>query len=158
MVPGSCRAHFDARFGRGETEASLLALMRSQVAVWDRLRRRPALDCRVSLAEFETYLGQSFRLPEFAAAWYTEPDCPLVRRCLAGLEAAGLPARTATYGFCTNGSLTAGLRGVPTVGFGVGREEDAHTVDEHVSLDKLFLGARGYTAIVGRLLGTSPVS
>ena len=59
----------------------------------------------------------------------------------------------ATYGFCTNGSLTAGRRGVPTVGFGVGREEDAHTVDEHVRLDSLFSGARGYECIVGELLG-----
>lgn len=153
VVPGACRARFDCRFGRGETEAGLLDLLRSQAAVWDRLPRRPRLDCHVALAEFETYSGQAFQVPEFAPAWYTPPGGPLVRDCLAALGRAGIPPRTATYGFCTNGSLTAGRRGVPTVGFGVGREEEAHTVDEHVSLESLDLGTRGYAAIAAQLLG-----
>jgi putative selenium metabolism hydrolase len=152
-VPGWCRAHFDCRFGHGETEASLLELMQGAAAVWDRLESRPALDCRVCLAEFETYRGQAFTVPELAPAWYTPPDSPLVRGSLAALARAGIPPRTATYGFCTNGSLTAGLRGVPTVGFGIGREEEAHVVDEHVDLESLFRGTLGYTAIVGELLG-----
>jgi acetylornithine deacetylase/succinyl-diaminopimelate desuccinylase-like protein len=75
-----------------------------------------------------------------------------VQSSLAGLAHVGIPPVTATYGFCTNGSLTAGLRAIPTIGFGIGREQEAHMVDEFVKLDNLYRGANGYTAIADRLL------
>jgi putative selenium metabolism hydrolase len=153
MVPGSCTARFDCRFAPGDTADSLLALLREQGHIWDGLERPPGLDCHVYEAEFDTYNGRHYRVPEFAAAWETDPASPLVRNCLAALQQAGLPAETSAYRFCTNGSLTAGLRGVPTVGFGVGREADAHTVDESISVGDLYRCADGYAALVGRLLG-----
>ncbi len=156
-VPASCLARFDCRFGRGETEESLLALMRGLGAVWKGLARPPELKCNLYLAEFEAH-GRSYSVPEFAAAWYTDPGSALVQASLAGLADAGIPPVTATYGFCTNGSLTAGLRGIPTVGFGIGREQEAHMVDEFVSLDNLYRGANGYAAIANRLLALQVAS
>lgn len=153
MVPGSCTARFDCRFAPGDTADSLLSLLREQGCVWDSLERPPRLDCHIYQAEFETYVGGHYRVPEFAAAWETDPASPFVRDCLAGLQQAGLPAQTSAYRFCTNGSLTAGLRGVPTVGFGVGNEADAHTVDESIAVEDLYRCATGYTALIGRLLG-----
>jgi acetylornithine deacetylase/succinyl-diaminopimelate desuccinylase-like protein len=41
---------------------------------------------------------------------------------------------------------------VPTVGYGIGREQEAHTVDEYVDLTNLYRGATGYSAIVAALL------
>jgi acetylornithine deacetylase/succinyl-diaminopimelate desuccinylase-like protein len=55
------------------------------------------------------------------------------------------------YSFCTNGSLTAGLLGIPTIGFGVGLEHMAHQVDEYVTLDSLAAGERGYRALAREL-------
>lgn len=152
MVPGFCRARFDARFGPDETEESLVALINGQRHVWDRLDRQPDIDTHVYKAEFETYTGRRYEVAEFAAAWFTPTDSPLVQRCLAALAAAGLPSETTTYGFCTNGSLTAGERGVPTVGYGVGQEEEAHTVDESIPVPNLFAAARGYAAMTAALL------
>ncbi len=91
-------------------------------------------------------------MPEWAPAWWTGSESALAQGCLAALAEAGLPAASTVYRFCTNGSLTAGLRGLPTVGYGVGREADAHTVDESIAIDDLYRCAQGYTAIVGRLL------
>ena len=39
------------------------------------------------------------------------------------------------------------MLGIPTIGFGVGVESMAHQVDEHVTLDSLRAGARGYAAL-----------
>lgn len=151
-VPASCRARFDCRFAPGETADSLVALVSGQGGVWAGRDRLPGLDCHVYVAEFETFNGGRYAVPEFAAAWLTAPDSPVVTAALDGLRSAGLPAQTATYGFCTNGSLTAGLRGVPTIGYGIGREREAHTVDEHVDLANLYRGTAGYSAIVAALL------
>jgi acetylornithine deacetylase/succinyl-diaminopimelate desuccinylase-like protein len=106
------------------------------------------------VAEFETFNGRRYSVPEYAPAWLTSPDSNLVQACIAGLREAGLPAETSTYGFCTNGSLTAGLRGVTTIGYGVGREDVAHTVDEYIEIDKLYKGTAGYAAVVGSLLAS----
>lgn len=152
VVPGTCTARFDCRFGPDETPQSLLALLREQRHAWDRLDRQPALDVHLYEAAFTTYTGRRYRVPEFAAAWETDPGSPLVATCLAALGEAGLPPRTMAYRFCTNGSLTAGQRGVPTVGFGVGREADAHTVDESIAVDDLYRCAAGYAAMASRLL------
>jgi acetylornithine deacetylase/succinyl-diaminopimelate desuccinylase-like protein len=105
------------------------------------------------VAEFDTFTGRRYSVPEYAPAWLTDPDSAVVQACVAGLTKAGLHADRSTYGFCTNGSLTAGLRGVPTVGYGIGREEIAHTVDEYIEIDRLYEGTAGYTHIIGALLG-----
>jgi len=151
QVPNTCVARFDCRFGRGETQDSLLEMLRSLGSVWDRRSEKPGLDCHPYLTEFVAH-GVKFAEPEFAAAWYTEPGSEIVTRSLAGLRDAGIEPVMSTYGFCTNGSLTAGIKGIPTVGFGIGKEEVAHTVDEWVSVENFYRGTRGYTALAQHLL------
>ena len=51
--------------------------------------------------------------------------------------AAGLAPRFGFWGFCTNGSETAGKRKIPTIGLGPGIEDDAHIVDESISVEEL---------------------
>jgi putative selenium metabolism hydrolase len=152
MVPATCRARFDCRFGPEDTEQSLVSLVSERSGVWARRARPPRLDCHVYVAEFETFNGRRYREPEYAPAWLMAPESELVTAACAALREAGLPADLATYGFCTNGSLTAGHRGVPTVGYGVGREAEAHTVDEHIDVENLYRAATGYAAIVGAVL------
>jgi putative selenium metabolism hydrolase len=154
MVPATCRARFDCRFGPDETKETLMAMLAEHKSVWRGARRQPELDVHMYVAEFETFNGTRYSVPEYAPAWLTSPESDVVQACLAGLREAGLPAETSTYGFCTNGSLTAGLRGVTTVGYGIGREEVAHTVDEYIEIDKLCKGTAGYTAIVASLLAS----
>lgn len=155
-VPARCVARFDCRFAPPETEETLVGLVASLAAGWRDRERSPAIDCHVYNAEFETFNGRHYSVPEYAAAWLTPTESPIVRASLSGLRDAGLPAVATTYGFCTNGSLTAGLRGVPTIGYGIGREQEAHVVDEYVELANLYRGARGYSAIVGALLTALP--
>jgi putative selenium metabolism hydrolase len=157
MVPSRCIARFDCRFGPEDTAASLLDLLQAKERIWRALENGPSLDCHLYEATFETWTGGRHQVPEWAPAWSTDPESTLVRQCRAALDAAGLPSATTVYQFCTNGSLTAGLRGVPTVGYGVGREADAHTVDESIAVQDLYRCARGYAAIVSGLLEGSVV-
>ena len=152
MVPATCRARFDCRFGPDDTEDSLVGLVSELTSVWAKRTRQPGFDCHVYVAEFETFNGRRYRVPEYAPAWLMSSESDLVTAALAGLRGAALPAELSTYGFCTNGSLTAGLRGVPTLGYGVGREAEAHTVDEHIDVENLFRAATGYGAIVNAIL------
>ena len=154
QVPATCRARFDCRFGPDDTKETLMEMLREHKSAWRGARRQPQLDVHMYVAEFETFNGRKYSVPEYAPAWLTPLDSEVVQACIAGLREAGLPAETSTYGFCTNGSLTAGLRGVTTVGYGIGREEVAHTVDEYIDIDRLYKGTAGYAVVVASLLAS----
>jgi putative selenium metabolism hydrolase len=154
-VPGSCRARFDARFGPDETPGSLVELVTAQTHVWNELEERPGVDVQVAVAEFQTYVGRRYSVPEFAPAWYTDPNSAPVQAALSAVETVGIPPRLATYGFCTNGGLTGGTLGIPTIGFGVGREQDAHTVDESIELAQLRHAVDGFRSLAAALTADS---
>lgn len=156
QVPDRCRVRFDARFGPDDTAESLSGLVAAQGRVWDGLDERPGLDVRLYVTEFETYTGHTYALPEFAPAWYTDSESVLVRAALEAVGHAGIEPRLGTYRFCTNGSLTAGALGIPTIGFGVGREEDAHTVDESIEVAKFERAVAGFGSLAGALTARSP--
>jgi putative selenium metabolism hydrolase len=151
-VPGWAQARFDCRFLPGETPASILALLQdAAMRAWVDWPELPVLEVGLVDATFETWTGMRFDGPEFCAAWWTDEDSDVVVRAQAALTDAALDPTPTHYSFCTNGSLTAGLLGIPTLGFGVGVESMAHQVDEHITLDSLRVGARGYGELSAHL-------
>ena len=75
-----------------------------------------------------------------------------MQSALRGLRSAGLNPEIGAYRFCTNAAYSAGTANIPTIGFGLGAEEDAHTVDEHIKLKDLEQAAKGYTGIIKTVL------
>jgi putative selenium metabolism hydrolase len=155
-VPERAEARFDCRFVPGETEASLIDMLTGCAErAWVGWPEKPALEVSLVEATFKTWTGAELSALEYAAAWWTDEDSHLVARAKAALTAAGLDPTPTHYSFCTNGSLTAGVLGIPTIGFGVGVESMAHQVDEHVTLESLRDGARGYAALARQLCGAA---
>ncbi len=151
-VAGEVFARFDCRFGAGEDPTSIVDLLRTSADVaWAGWPEPPTLEAGLVEATFRTWTGASFTVPEYAASWWTPPDGPLVRSAAAALAGIGLDPRPTQYKFCTNGSLTAGVLGIPTIGFGVGEERVSHQIDEHVELASLRRGADGFAALAHRL-------
>jgi acetylornithine deacetylase/succinyl-diaminopimelate desuccinylase-like protein len=150
-VPGRVQARFDVRFLPADTESELHALFAHAAArAWRNWPQPPVLSVRTVEAGALTYTGQELAVREIAPGWWTEG--PLVDTARAALASAGLSDAPDTYAFCTNGSLTAGVRGVPTIGFGVGEQHMAHRADEYVHVDALLDGARGYAALAAALV------
>jgi putative selenium metabolism hydrolase len=151
-VPGRARARFDCRFLPGETPESLIDLLTGcGRKAWAGWAEAPAPAVELVRATFSTWTGARYDAAEYCPAWWTEADSAPVRAAAQALAAAGLDPTPTHYRFCTNGSLTAGLLGIPTIGFGVGAEHIAHQVDEHVSLASLAAGERGFAALADHL-------
>ncbi len=146
VVPYHCRATFDRRLLVEDTESAVLQQVHE-------LAERLGIQVEVSLAETEvaTYTGKSFTHKAFAPAWKTRPDHRLVRGAQEALRSIGQSPRLSKYSFCTNGSGSAGILGIPTIGYGPGREEEAHIVDEFLELDQLTAAAEGYLALARAL-------
>lgn len=151
VVPHRCRATFDRRLLTGETEESVLAPIRSAISAL----RQADPDCRaeadIVAASQECYTGLTLSGKRFFPAWVLPESSPLVQAALTGLRQAGLTPNITKYSFCTNGSYSAGIAGIPTIGFGPGREDGAHIVDEYLDLEQLAAAAVGYQAIAASL-------
>lgn len=144
VVPSGCRATYERRLLPGETQEGLIAELEAACA------ENTAI--RLATAEYETYTGVVWNEPKWYAPWELAEEHELVQSALAGLRSVGLDPGMTSYQFCTNAAYSAGVAGVPTIGFGPSRESLAHVVDEYIEIDQLIMACRGYAAISEALL------
>jgi putative selenium metabolism hydrolase len=147
VIANRCRVSYDRRLLVGETMDSVVS----------RIHQLPELkgveySTKVLFAEHQTYNGAILSGWKFYPAWKLEENHPFVQGALSGLHSAGLLPEVGAYRFCTNAAYSAGTAGVPTVGFGLGKESDAHTVNECIHLADLEQAERGYKGIIESIL------
>jgi putative selenium metabolism hydrolase len=148
-VPDSCTLIIDRRLTLGENETKALAEVQRIIA-------REGVSADVDVATYRTtsYTGYECETREFYPAWVIAADHPLVNAAVQAAQAELKRRPQVTcWGFSTEGVYTAGEAGIPTVGFGPGREECAHTADEHVRLQDVYAAARVYAQLALQLLG-----
>jgi len=142
VIPSICRVTYDRRLLPGESAANVLADIRQRPDLAD-----IKLDARVGLGEYTSYTGHTFTTEKFFPAWLADDNDPFVTGSLAALHGAGIQAGLNAYRFCTNAAFSAGVAGIPTIGFGPATEADAHIINEKLKLEDLIAAARGYRAI-----------
>jgi putative selenium metabolism hydrolase len=150
VIPSRCRATFDRRLLTSETAETVLAEFQQLAAAGN---TGTELHVHIAEAEHRTYTGELLSGPKFMPAWTFAEDHPFVAAALRGLRSAGIRPSVGAYRFCTDAAYSAGTAGIPTVGFGPGRERDAHVIDESLSLDELLAARRGYQGIIAAVCG-----
>ncbi len=133
LIPPQVTVRFDRRTLPGETEEVILDQI---LNVLKRIDDR-AFSLTVTRDTVQAYTGKVIEAPRLFTARKVERDLPLVKAAEAGVTAAGLELKFGFWGFCTNGSETAGKRKIPTIGLGPGIEDDAHIADESISIEEL---------------------
>ncbi len=143
VVPYRCRVTYDRRLLLEDSKDTLLNSLQSLPGLED-------IKYQAALAPLEerTYTGKILQGEKYFPAWLLPEDHSFVQAALLGLQSAGLNPRIGAYRFCTNAAYSAGVAGIPTIGFGIGREEDAHIVDESIAVADLLTAARGYQGII----------
>lgn len=152
VVPHRCRITFDRRTLVGEAEDTVLAPIRQAIAELTAGDPSFAAEAEIVSASQECYTGAVLSGSRFFPAWVLEETHPLVDGSLAALRQTGLDPALTKYSFCTNGSTSAGVHHIPTIGFGPGREDGAHVVDENIEVEQLIGAAIGYQAIAAKFL------
>jgi putative selenium metabolism hydrolase len=149
-VPDSCTFYIDRRLTLGETERKALAEIQSIINTEE-------VDAQVDTTDYRatSYTGYDCRLKAAFPAWVTPEDHPLVQATTRSVrEALGYRPRLVRWAFSTDGTYTAGVADIPTVGFGPGEERYAHTLDDQVRLNDVVDAARVYARLAVELLGT----
>ncbi|VVE75018.1 peptidase dimerization domain-containing protein [Pandoraea sputorum] len=149
MIPTATTIRFDRRTLPGETSQDVL----SEIEVQLRAAGLERFTLSVTGDKVRTFTGCCARPFRWLPAWQIADDHALVSAAGRAVQSVGRVASLGTWRFCTNGSESAGRRGIPTIGLGPGNEEDAHTIDESIALDQLE-GARDiYRALALELAG-----
>ena len=132
-VADSCTIYLDRRVIPSDTHESTLAEI-SSLPSFDKVGAK----VEVLQYEAQAYTGKVYGQEKFFPAWVLEEDHPLVK---AGAEAAelalGRPAEVSRWIFSTNGVATMGRYGIPSIGFGPGDEEHAHTPIDQIRVSDL---------------------
>lgn len=147
VIPSLCKTTYDRRLLPGERADDVLAAITQNTDLAD-----IELKAMIGAGQYTAFTGTTLQCNKFFPAWLLPEDDPFVTTSLAALHDAGISAQTSAYRFCTNAAYSAGVAGVPTVGFGPATEADAHVIDEHLRLDHLFAAANGYEAIIKAVL------
>lgn len=95
-----------------------------------------------------SYTGFIFPVDKYFPAWAYEENHPLVQAGQDARTRIGLPeAKSSKWNFSTNGIYWAGKAGIPSIGFGPGDEETAHTVNDSVSLEDMVKATEFYAIL-----------
>jgi putative selenium metabolism hydrolase len=148
-LPDSCTLYIDRRLTAGETEAKALAEIRRVLA-------REGGNATLEVSEYRdvSYTGYPVEARQSFPFWITAEDEPLLVTMASVIEdLLGFVPRIGKWAFSTDGVYTAGVAGIPTIGFGPGEERYAHTTEEQVRIKDLEAAARVYAELAVRMLG-----
>jgi acetylornithine deacetylase/succinyl-diaminopimelate desuccinylase-like protein len=138
----------DGMVGRMRHEAERLAQLAGavevDVAVRERAETMPS--------------GLVMQVKRVTHAWSTDPFSPLLSRARQALAAAGCAVRPGKWklsrlGMGTSGSILSNEFHIPTIGYGPGREEEAHSQNESVETAKMVECTYGTAAMAHGLVG-----
>jgi len=143
-VPDEALIYVDRRVTFGETVEEVLEQVRALIPEKDKN------DVTVEMLFYEepSYTGFVYPVEKYFPAWAFEADHPLVQAGLATREKIGFESAPAgKWNFSTNGIYWAGKAGIPSIGFGPGEEETAHTVRDSVLLDDVVKATEFYALL-----------
>ena len=148
VIPDSCSFYIDRRLVLGETEESVLAPIRALVD-------ESGIDADVVLTEHRSisWTGYDCRMPEYYPAWLIDEDSPLVQATVGAVrKSLDFTPVLRQWDFSTDGVYSQGTAHIPTLGFGPGDEQYAHTINDQIRLEDVFKAAVVYAQLAEDIL------
>ena len=146
-IPERCELIIDRRLTVGETEALALAEIQRVAA-----REGVRATVKVIEEDVRTHTGKVYRARRASPPWALDEHHPLVTAMLQAAREVGLRPGLSKWYFATEGAYTAGVAQIPTIGFGPGDPNLAHTCNENIVLEHVYQAASAYAALAARLL------
>ena len=95
-----------------------------------------------------SHTGMVLETDKYYPTWVLEEDHSLMKAGIAAGEAAlGRTPSSGRWTFSTNGVSSAGMLGIPTIGFGPSQEKWAHSVLDQCPVDDLVASIAYYAAL-----------
>ena len=141
-VSDYARIHIDRRLTEGETKETAVKEIEEIIKGYN---------AKVEMLSFlETaYTGKEYGMEKYYPTWTIPADHTLVRTGVKAFkELFGKEPLVDKWTFSTNGIMTCGVYGIPTIGFGPGNEVLAHAPNEKVPISDLVVSSAFYAALI----------
>lgn len=125
IIPEECRIYCDYRSGVGRKKQDIIDMLKSYISDEDKITA----------------------ITPYYQPWLMESDHPLIKAAGRCGEEVLEKKEIINWEFCTNGSYTAGELGIPTVGFGPGTGEKAHSAEENIKISSVITAVRFFEAL-----------
>jgi putative selenium metabolism hydrolase len=143
-VPDIATIHLDRRLTEGEDEKLAVEQIEALASVKKHNAKVTVLDYAKP-----SYKGTVYPTKKFYPTWVVEEDHKAVRAGVkAGEIALGRKPIVDKWVFSTNGVATAGMFGIPSIGFGPANEIYAHSPMDQIPVDHLEKAVAFYAAFV----------
>ncbi len=139
-VSDYARIHLDRRLTWGETKESAVAEIEELIE---------GMNAKVEVLEYlETaYTGLEYGMEKYYPTWKIPVDHEIVQTGVRSFKNLfNKDVNIDKWTFSTNGIMTNGVYGIPTIGFGPGNEVLAHAPNEKVAIDDLVVASAFYAA------------
>lgn len=143
-VPDECTIYIDRRVTFGETKEEAIRQVQ-ELAPAD---MRGAVRVEMLFYDTPSYTGYVYPLEKYFPGWALDANHPLVQSACRAYEALwGRQAPLGKWNFSTNGIYWMGKAGIPSIGFGPGDEETAHSVLDQVPLEDVVRATEFYALL-----------
>jgi len=139
-VSDYARIHLDRRLTWGETKESAVAEIEELIK---------GMNAKVEVLEYlETaYTGLEYGMEKYYPTWKIPVDHEIVQTGVRSFNNLfNKDVKIDKWTFSTNGIMTNGVYGIPTIGFGPGNEVLAHAPNEKVAIVDLVVASAFYAA------------
>ena len=141
-VADSCAISIDRRLTWGETYESALEEIRALPAV-------KKYKAEVSMYKYDrpSYTGVVYPIDCYFPTWVIPEDAEPTKAMVKSYEGMYGKPKVDKWTFSTNGVAIMGRNGIPCIGFGPGKEEEAHAPNEKTWKEDLVRCAAVYAAL-----------
>jgi len=139
-VSDYARIHLDRRLTWGETKESAVAEIEDLIK---------GINAKVEVLSYseKAYTGLEYGMEKYYPTWKMPEDSEIVQKGVTTFQKLfGKSPKVDKWTFSTNGIMTCGTYGIPTIGFGPGNEVLAHAPNEKVPINDLVAATAFYAA------------
>ena len=146
-VADSATVHLDRRLTDGETIESAVA----EIKNLESFKKRQA-EVQVLEYDIPSYTGLSYPTKKYYPTWIMEKNHPILNKAETVYKKLfNTNPVVDKWTFSTNGVATAGMFGIPTIGFGPANEIYAHSPQDQCPIDHLTKAMMFYIGLIKNL-------
>jgi len=152
-IPEECEISVDRRYVPGETLESILAEF--EQLLLEIKKDNPLFEAKVRIRSHceKSYTGYSKEVQKHHFVWMVDKENSFVKKAIRALHRVGQNPEIDYWPGGTDGSMTAGLMNIPTIGYSGMQFNLAHTPEEMISIEMMMRSLEGHFSIICELSG-----
>lgn len=153
ITPDECEIYVDRRYTPSESIEDVIRDFESLITDLRQTVSKFDASVRVRTVLETSYTGLRKEVRKNHPVWMTAKDHPFVKQTQAALTRIGREVSTGYFIGGVDGAYTAGIMGVPTIGYSAADETLAHTTEERTDTETIISDTKAYVAILSELFG-----